>query len=138
MPRVQSPQNTRVTSDNGVRALLFQAGEVRTVPQHLLANCIAKGCIELQDGQEPFDFNPRFEQPPTQAAGKSNETDKVNDKVVEQIADAVKLIFQTGDTGQLTVAGDPKVKAIEALLGHTISRAERELGLALFREQEEG
>ena len=125
--QIQAMVDVWLMSSDGIHCMLLKAGDVREVNAALLPVALSSGCIPLSSGQAAIDLpaEPEPDREWAKADAKANE-----------ILDAIKLIFQLGDTSNLTVTGDPKIKAIEELLGYTISRAERDEALSAFRADE--
>jgi hypothetical protein len=168
MTRIQAPKKMRVAGAKGMHIMVLQAGEVRSVNDDLAIAAQRKGCIVLQAGQAPIDFSVQGapESKPDQETQDPDEDDpadsiQLDDPVddipgladalapepvvepvdaerIEQVVDAIKLIYQTGNDKALTVGGDPKVKPLEEILGFDITSEERDAGLKAYREQEEG
>ena len=130
LTQIQAPSAMRLVSPDGVHCMQLTAGEVREVNAVMLLVALSKGCLVIDD-------NPIMEAPLPNPEAAPLDVDVTADDGIPAILDAIKLLFQLGDASKLTVNGDPKIRAIEELLGFTISRLERDKALALYREEAE-
>ena len=108
MPRVQATVSCRIISKSGIHILPMAAGQTRDIDASLLAVALAAGCMIV-----PEEGAPTLAAAPPGLRPAEAEVDPAT--LLAPVVDAIKLLFQTGDTRCLTVNGDPKDKAIEEL-----------------------
>jgi hypothetical protein len=153
MPTVESLESILISSPSGMSAIYLEKGVPRNVCQNLTNLALAQGAQlvgqpeglpKTPDSQpEPVEDDAdtvNLDDPIDDIPGldlKPNTDDKEpqNDRA-DQILDAVKLIYQTGDTKALTVGGDPRVRPLEELLGFDITSEERDTAVDAYRESE--
>jgi hypothetical protein len=103
-----SPRQVRIVSQDGARAMIFEAGETRPVHKDLWSVAIAAGL--MPEGQlEKKEPEPE----PIEEPEKNLSTEAM---VAEGLLDACKTLIARGNPNDFTQMGQPRTAAVKKLV----------------------
>lgn len=119
MKEFVSLQDVRLASKSGHVAVM-KAGKPRGLPEELHLEARAHGCVPVDEAKAMSEAAPSKEEP-EQAESKQDEP--MDEGRAADIRSAIELLIASNDPANFNAHGVPKVKAVEDIVGYSISAA---------------